>query len=237
MDDVELAAEWGPLVEAGFATDPYGGFVDLLTDVDPGLPVLDIGAGSGRRTAVLADAVPDAEVVAVESSAAQRIRLMTRLAQRPDLQHRVTVIPQDLFTANLPDRWGGGIAFHLLCQLDVADRRRFLELLADRLAPDASMVMEWHYDAEAPRTVADTLRFSITLGRREYQHWFTSTPAGSDATWVKNTYRILHDGTVVAEQVRQREMPLIRGPALLKEIADAGLSSQRKEDNLLVIWH
>jgi trans-aconitate 2-methyltransferase len=63
--------------------------------------VLDAGAGTGRDTAALLAAVPDGRVIAVDGSEKMLAALLARLADRPDLRDRLTVLRADL-TAPLP---------------------------------------------------------------------------------------------------------------------------------------
>lgn len=56
-------------------------------------PVLDIGAGTGLTTALIAASLPEAEVWAIEPDPAMRPALMTRVWNDPDLRRRVTILP------------------------------------------------------------------------------------------------------------------------------------------------
>ena len=116
MSDFDVSAEFAAMF---LATGPGlpAGVPRALDGIVAGLPLVDLGAGTGLATVALADAFPGTGIVAVEPSRAQRTALMTRLAGRPDLHARVTVVPADAFTADLPPRWGGAVAIHLLCQL------------------------------------------------------------------------------------------------------------------------
>jgi hypothetical protein len=215
--------------------DPAPGLPDALAGVDPALPLVELGAGTGLGTLRLADAVPDAEILAVEPDRAQRTALMTRLAGRPDLHARVTVVPADAFAADLPARWGGALAIHLLCQLSPPDRRRLLRLFAARLAPGTPAVVDWHYDATEPATVPERHSASVPLGRYTYERWFAARPDGPDASRVRNRYRVMHGDTVVAEQLVERTVPFVRGPELLADAAAAGLTATRSGAALLVL--
>ena len=62
----------------------------------------------------------------------------------------------------------------------------------------------------------------------------TITPGGA-VTRVRNTYRVLHAGSLVQEQVVERTLPLVRGSVLLAEAAAAGLTANRPDSELLVL--
>jgi len=63
--------------------------------------ILDAGAGTGRDTVALLEAVPDGRVIALDASEKMLAALLARLADRPDLRDRLTVLRADL-TVPLP---------------------------------------------------------------------------------------------------------------------------------------
>ncbi|MFC7550497.1 hypothetical protein [Plantactinospora sp. GCM10030261] len=73
-------------------------------------PIVDLGAGSGLGTLLVAEAFPAAHILAVEPSAMQRAALFGRLGPVPELRERVTVVAAGAQNAPLPDRIGGAIA-------------------------------------------------------------------------------------------------------------------------------
>ena len=97
------------------SADPYaesGEFIDVLSQdawralrtpvteamrharPDQG-PIVDIGAGTGLGTILASQAVPDAELIAVEPSPILRAVLLARLVGDDDLRRRVTVQATD----------------------------------------------------------------------------------------------------------------------------------------------
>jgi hypothetical protein len=66
----------------------------LLATLPPsGATVVDVGAGTGLATVVLARSSPDSEAIAVEPSASLRVGLSARVVDDPDLQRRVPCCP------------------------------------------------------------------------------------------------------------------------------------------------
>ncbi|TMR93183.1 class I SAM-dependent methyltransferase [Nonomuraea basaltis] len=73
-------------------------------------PIVDVGAGGGHGTRLIAQAVPEAEIVAVEPSATLRSVLLVRVNETTELRDRVTVLPEGLLEARLPPRLGAVVA-------------------------------------------------------------------------------------------------------------------------------
>lgn len=164
-------------------------------------PVVDIGAGTGRLTTVLAQSVDGREVLAVEPSRSMRAILTSRLADDDRLLDQVTVIPCDLDGASdlLPDRLGGAVAFGVLPHLDPSARSRLLDLLAQRLEPDGRAVIEvmrpWSADP-----VRRTPMGSFDAGRHRIECDMRSDPVGSDGLrWTMSYRRVDEHGTVLHE--------------------------------------
>jgi protein-L-isoaspartate O-methyltransferase len=104
---------------------------DAVKGADTSAPALDIGTGSGRGTVVLGRALPGAEIVAVEPSPGLRSALPARVFADAGLRDRVTVLPESVLDAALPDRIGVAVA------MNVIGHRR----LAVRLVPGGRLVV------------------------------------------------------------------------------------------------
>lgn len=205
---------------------------DLLAELARVLPdlgiagdsaVVDLGAGTGLGTVAVAEALPGARVHAVECSPAMRSQLMSRLAARPDLWPRVTVHPEDVFGARLPERWAAAVAVHLVCQLDPAERRELWRLFADRLARGAPAVIDRCFGATKSERRAERLVASATLGEHEYQRWFFSEPEGGGRVRNRVTYRTVRLGEVVAERVTESVLWVVHPDDVFAEMEAAGL--------------
>lgn len=208
IDGDERAAEvasldWGPAAGAG--------------------PIVEIGAGTGYVTAILA-AAAGGEIFAVERSAAARAALMTRVVADPDLRERVTVVPGDFFAVALPDRWRGALAFHFLCQLNDEQRERFWPYVATHLAPGAPLYVDRHWGVGPGGSVAEKVAVEVRVGRHIYQRRFGAEPHESGGTLVRNSYRVLSgDQVVLEETVEELGSPYSESQAIAQAAA-AGLA-------------
>ncbi|MBG0832724.1 class I SAM-dependent methyltransferase [Planomonospora sp. ID67723] len=206
--DVMMAPHWGdlgpPLAEA-------------LQGFGPG-PVVDLGAGGGLGTLVIAEALPDAEVVAIEPSPALRSVLAARVYERPGLRDRVTVLPGGLLQATLPAGLGGVVAMNVIGHLTPEERRALWRLLASggravlNLQPPAEPV-------EVPMT-----RFAdVRLGRHRYEGWGRAEPAGPGGVTWHMAYRVYEGELLVRETETAYAWRVLGERALGEELAEHGL--------------
>jgi hypothetical protein len=210
--DVMLASHWenlGPVLARALRGVP----------ADAG-PIVDVGAGGGLGTMVIADAVPDAEILAIEPSLALRSVLMAR-AGGLGLRERVSVLPEGLLEAPLPARLGSFVAMNVIGHFDPAERLRIWDLLADRLAPAGRAVLNLQEPAE-PVRVPEFQGADVRIGRRRYVGSGRAEPAGADALTWHMTYRTYHEEKLVDEtRVSYAWWPLTEAK-LREELAERG---------------
>lgn len=190
-------------------------------DVTAG-PVVDVGAGTGIGTEVLARALPGAEILAVEPHAALRTALLARLSADDDLRERATVLDTDLLAAALPDTISAMVLMNVIGHFTPADRQRIWALLATRLAPTGRAVLNL-YPPTRPEPVTATPMGQARIGRRRYTGTATAEPAGQDAVTWAMTYRIDHDGETVTELTATDHWYVFTPEQLATELADHGL--------------
>ncbi len=130
--EVHMPAAWDRLRDV--VRETFG-------DVGPDGVVVDIGAGSGLGSAMLAE-VSEAEIIALEPDNTMRSMLVARLDTAGVLE-RVTVLAQSLSEGlgGLPDRVDGVVAAHMLGHLTEVERTAFLEWIATSLAPGRSALL------------------------------------------------------------------------------------------------
>jgi SAM-dependent methyltransferase len=161
-------------------------------------PVLEIGAGTGRVTEVIAAALPDARIVAAEPSAVMRAQLTSRVARDPGLRARVTVTDGAAQDMPLPGRLSAVVLFGVAGHLTAAERTALWRRLAARL-PAGGLVAVELMGVAAPRVIPPTLSLRETIGRQSYEWWIGGEPAGGDAMRFTTTWKVLHGDRLVRE--------------------------------------
>ncbi len=161
-------------------------------------PVVDVGAGGGQGTRVIAEAVPEAEIVTVEPSAALRSVLLARVNESAELRDRVTVLAEGFLEAALPQKLGAVVAMNVIGHFDPAGRQRIWSVLAERLVPGGRAVLNLQPPTE-PMTVPESRFADVRVGRRRYEGWGHAEPAGPDRITWHMAYRTYHDDQLVDE--------------------------------------
>lgn len=198
-------------------------------------PVVDVGAGGGHGTRVIAKALPQAEIFAVEPSPGLRAVLLARVDEDPELRDRVTVLPSGLLQATLPLRLGTLVAMNVIGHFDPSDRRAIWRLLAERLVPGGRAVLNLQLPAE-PVAVPHSRFSELHVGRRRYEGWGRAEPAGPDRLAWRMTYRAFQDGEP-AEEVEVEYAWWVLDPDRLKaELAEHGLHAAPTGPIELGLW-
>lgn len=196
---------------------------EALSGLDvSGGPIVDVGAGTGIGTAVVAAAVPAAEILAIEPHQALRTALLARIAGDDALRERVTVLDTDLLAAPLPERISALVAMNVIGHFPPADRRRIWALLAQRLTPQGRAVLNL-YPPTSPAHVPATPMAEVTIGRRKYTGTAAAEPAGDDAiTWTM-TYLVSEDGHTRTEFSATDHWYVVDSEQLAAELAEHDL--------------
>ncbi len=219
--------------------DPYAfnpGYYDLLRakDGDRALPsprffaelvpengsVLEIGSGTGRITLALAERA--AGVWCLDRSVTMRAVLLAKLAQRPHLWDRVTVLAGSALDFAL-DR-----TFDLICLAGVLehvakdDRPALFRAIADHLRPGGIAAMDMVLTEPAPE-MPDQVVDEVTLGECRYTYSMRAERIDPDLSRLRMTYRTHHRGAVIATEVVERLHNLHRPDAVLSDLAAVGL--------------
>ncbi|MCX4471355.1 class I SAM-dependent methyltransferase [Micromonospora sp. NBC_01655] len=196
---------------------------EALRDAVGSATLLDVGAGSGLGTEGLASAAPEGEVVAVEPSPALRAVLLSRVAARPDLRRRITVVAADALGVDLPVSLGAVLAMNMIGHLDRAGRRAFLRRVAERLVPGAPLVLNVQPPAE-PTPVPFSIFSAVAVGRHTYEGGGSAEPSGPDSVTWRMRYRVLDaNGDPLREEHVDYRWHVVSVEVLLAELSEAGL--------------
>ncbi|MGF6888661.1 putative O-methyltransferase YrrM [Nocardia sp. GAS34] len=207
-DEYAAAAEFYDLMATPYVASVEPALTALLAGVDTlAGPVLEIGAGTGLSTMMVADAVPDARIVAVEPAPAMRAVLLSRLASRKDLRERITVLPTGFLDSELPAHCAAVVALGVIGHFDAATRPRVWRAIATALAPDGEAVVE----VQRPGRVEVSAERRYTqprVGLLRYEGWSRAEPVDAESLIWHMTYRTYHDDRMLREVVvRHRVWP------------------------------
>lgn len=156
--EVHMPAAWDRLRDV--VRETFG-------DIGPDGVVVDIGAGSGLGSAILAG-VTDAEIIALEPNTTMRAMMVARLDNAGVLE-RVTLLPDSVPEGldALPERVDGVIVAHMLGHLTAAERAGLLDWVGTRLAPGRSALLT--VDTEVPTEGSEPVVQERTVGRFIYR--------------------------------------------------------------------
>ncbi|WP_051407577.1 trans-aconitate 2-methyltransferase [Nocardia sp. CNY236] len=214
-----------------FMATPYWAQVDpllpaLLAEVDTMAgPLLDIGAGTGLSTVAIADALPEAEIVAVEPSAAMRAVLMSRLAARKDLRERITVESTGFFDAQLPNSCAAVVGLGVLGHFDAAARSRLWSRIVGILVDAGTAVIEVQQPYQVVAIPAR--RYTrAAAGRLRYEGWSEAIPIDDRSLTWRMSYYTLRDEIRIAEHVTEHRVWPVTPDAVVAEAASVGLVAE-----------
>lgn len=195
--------------------------------------VVDVGAGTGLSTVVLARAAPRCRVVAVEPSRSLRVGLMARVTDSDDLRERTTVLAEDLAGAaqHLPPQLSGLLIANALGHLDPAQRAGLWHLLAQRLEPGgvAAVVLQ---NPTAAVTVPEQQFGAEVVGDLTYAVSGRAEPSGDDQVTWHLTWRVSQGERVVDERSAATTWWVLSPQDLAGETQDAGLACEEVDADL-----
>lgn len=236
-DGYATTAPFLDLFMAGAWAEVGPALVDALGDLDPGAgPLVDLGAGSGRATLVVAEAHPDMDVWAVEPSASLRSIMLAHLALRPALLERVTVLDAEAATLAWPPTMVGLVAAHMIGHLDPSARAELWTTIAERLAPGASAVIGLQYPPQ-PVAIAPTEHTAVRVGRHRYEGAMAAEVTGPYTMAWTMTYRVRDGDDLLVEVVNQFDWWTVSPDQLASEAAAAGLNCAPAAAGLHILRH
>lgn len=189
---------------------------------DAGTTLVDLGAGTGLGTLVLASAAPLADVIAVEPSTALRAITLARVAADAELSRRVTVVPGRAEDTDLPAHAGAILAMNMIGHLELGDRRSLWDRARRSLRPGAPLVVNTQPPAE-PVPVPDTGFSGVTVGRLTYLGSGSAEPSGPESVRWRMRYRVEDPtGTTLRELTVAYDWYVVSPSALRHELQAAG---------------
>ncbi|MER7165821.1 class I SAM-dependent methyltransferase [Micromonospora sp. NPDC000207] len=210
--DLLVAGMWralGPTLAAELrGLDPHHG------------PAVDMGAGTGRGTELVARLNPDVEVLAVEPSPALRTAMFTRIGGDPDLARRVTVLPGTATGTPLPDRVCAVLLANAVAELNPVQRRELWRSVAGRLAPGAPLVV----NVGVPGVQEEN---RVRIGAREYHNTGVVVPGEPGRVRWRITTEVRAAGAVVQRLTADHVSWEVSLPQLCQELTEAGLRPRR----------
>ncbi len=166
---------------------------------EPGMHVLDVGAGTGR--VALAVAERGAHVWCVEPSASMRSALLAKLAGRPALWPRLTVVAGQAPHLGPLGPFDYAYLAGSLQFLTATDRLATFRELATRLRPDARLAVDMIDDGRTDLDLGSTVRTLATVqaGECRYSMSAAVTDVTSGAAHIQYRY-VTEQGSKRTEQ-------------------------------------
>jgi SAM-dependent methyltransferase len=224
--DVLASSLWASLAPALAAA---------LVGVDPTAgPVIDLGAGTGRSTMVIADSVSNAEVWAVEPSPSMRAILLGHLGWRADLWNRVSVVAGDAIGFGWPARVAAVVACNMIGHLDVAERAVLWERVAATVA-DGGLAVVGLQPPSRPERLEPTEMATVEVGQHRYVGLVQAHPTGPRSMRWTMTYRKSAGTAMLEDMVNTFDWWTVGIDDIRDEVSGAGLAAEPAEQGLVVI--
>ncbi|ONK09537.1 precorrin-6Y C5,15-methyltransferase (decarboxylating), CbiT subunit [Streptomyces sp. MP131-18] len=222
-DYYTASAEFYEMVASRHVATSAGPLTTALSGVDIGHgPVVEIGAGTGRITAVIAEALPGASLIAVEPSTPMRAMLTSRVFGDPGLRSRVTILAEPAQRVELPARVSAVVIFGVVGHLSKEERVGLWRMLSERLPPGGPIVVEL-MGAGSTRPIPPFRMLRETIGEQTYEWWTEAEPvAGNLMRWC-TSWKVFRDGRLVRDTTDTYSWENLTLEALAEE---AGLSSR-----------
>lgn len=187
---------------------------------DPQVGVLDVGAGTGLATALLARRC-EVLVHAIEPAAAMRTVLLSRLAGRPEVLSRVRVHAGGIQQLGLTQVADFAWCYNMMASLDCAGRAAGLAALARAVVRGGTLVIQ------RPPSKAGPGRSDLPawhLGGDVYTGEVTCTPVGPRLVRWRFTYRVTRDDILVRQESEVFDGHLASAREMESELGDAGFA-------------
>lgn len=187
-----------------------------------GATIVELGAGTGLGTRVIACAAPTARIVAVEPSSSLRAVLLHRVASAADLRSRVTVENRPFPSSRLPESFDALVMINTLGHFDANTRKQLWQLVAAGLRPGGCAVINLQQPTESS-TVPKFEMGRERIGNREY-HGTAWAERLDDTTMLWHmTYRTSESGKEIDATKVEYRWNVLDSRALENELAQHNL--------------
>lgn len=174
-----------------------------LPSVRPGDgAILHVGVGSAWVEEVILESLPDIHVWGLEPGPSRRAVALSRIAEHPAWFDRVTVRPEDFFSASLPHQLAGAVLFDGLGGFDAGERAAVLAELAARLSPNGTALLDMARH-ERPHRVEPCEFTAATVGEITYRVIVEASPMGTEAVRWRMCYLSLERERVLTEETAE----------------------------------
>jgi len=193
--------------------------------------ILEIGAGTGLITTVLAD-LSTAEIYALEPSAAMRGVLLSRLSARPELLSRVTVLPCDALSVKLEDPADVIVMINVLYGLEPDYRRLLWPTLATSLEGAGLLIFTWREGGPPLRGPLREIG-ARQVGRHTYTVLSEVLDSDGEACRARYVYRVSDGASVLSEEEITSYSYRPSREILRNELESAGFVLAKEAEGLL----
>ncbi len=214
------------------------GHVPLIRELLPPLlagvrrGVIEIGAGTGLITEVIARATP-AEIYAVEPSLGMRSVLVSRLAQDPPALRRVTVLPCGALDVDVDEPVEAVVMISVLQSFSAAERVELWRVLARQLEPGGRLLFNWRQRGAAVPGELVSMG-SYPVGRHTYEVAGQVLDASGESVTSRFVYRTRQRGVVVSEDEVVSTSHWPAGEVLVAELKEQGFVAEDAPDGMQV---
>ena len=193
--------------------------------------ILEIGAGTGLITTLLADWTP-AEIFALEPSASMRGVLLSRLCSRPELLRRVTVLSGDALSVDLDEPVEAVVMISVMYALEPDYRKQLWPVLSAQLEPAGLLVFTWRDGGPpTPRPLQEL--GSRQVGKHTYTVLSEILESDEEACSARYLYRVTEGDKVISEEEITGHAYRPAWDVIQRELVSAGFTQTEGAEGLL----
>lgn len=158
--------------------------------------ILDIGAGTGHGSFAALEAIPNADVIALEPSPTMRTALMSRIMRNPRAREHITVIPTTLETFSFPDSLRAVLILGSIGFIDETTRKNLWNIISQKLAKNGGIIFDVMW-LDKPQTIKNLEAATVKIGNNEYKVLMNGEPIDSTHQKWMATYQIINNGNIL----------------------------------------